>query len=129
MGELNDDPVKKRSSYGLVVTFFMDTTSRLLDKGGLLGQAKEWHKVSCFWDQGKRALKHLKKGSVVYVDGGLVTRKYLDSSNTYRYATWVQAQRLIFMDDMDSLGNSHLYEYTKADILTRSPEPPEEELW
>ncbi|MCG4878366.1 single-stranded DNA-binding protein, partial [Eggerthella lenta] len=51
----------------------------------------EWHKISCFQRQAENCANFLKKGSLVYVEGSLTTRKYQDQQGQDRYVTEIKA--------------------------------------
>ncbi len=58
----------------------------------------EWHKV-VFWDrQAETCSQYLAKGSLVFVEGRLSTRKYQDQQGQDRYVTEIQGQRIQFLD-------------------------------
>ena len=58
----------------------------------------EWHKV-VFWDrQAETCSQYLAKGSLVFVEGKLSTRKYQDKQGQGRYVTEIQGQRVQFLD-------------------------------
>ena len=58
----------------------------------------EWHKV-VFWDrQAETCSQYLAKGSLVFVEGRLSTRKYQDQQGQDRYVTEIQGQRVQFLD-------------------------------
>lgn len=59
----------------------------------------EWHRISFFDRQAEVVGEYLKKGSQIYVEGRLRTRKYTDSNNIERYVTEIMA------DTMRMLGN------------------------
>lgn len=76
------------------------TTDRWRDKAtGEQKEATEWHRVSFFGKLADIAGQYLKKGSQVYIEGRLRTRKYIDKEGIERYATEIIA------DTMQILGS------------------------
>ena len=58
----------------------------------------EWHRVSVFQRQAENCANYLTKGSLVYVEGSLQTRKWQDQQGQDRYTTEIKAQRVQFLD-------------------------------
>lgn len=92
IGNLGKDPEARRLNSGLpVVSFSVATSESWKDKGtGERKEKAEWHNVVVF-NEGlaKVAEQYLKKGSKVYVEGKLQTRKWQDQSGQDRYTTEV----------------------------------------
>ena len=96
VGNLGKDPeVRRLNSGDQVVSFSLATSESWRDKDS--GERKErtaWHNIVIFNDGlGKVAEQYCKKGSKVYVQGQLQTRKWQDQSGTDRYTTEVVLQR------------------------------------
>ena len=66
-------------------------------KTGELKEATEWHKVVFYRGLAEVAGKYLVKGSKVYIEGKLKTRKYTDKEGVERYITEVRASELIMV--------------------------------
>jgi len=92
IGNLGNDPdIKTMSSGDKVANFSVATSERWTEKSS--GEKKEktqWHRITV-WNQGLVNIveKYLKKGSKVYVEGQLETRKYTDSAGVEKYSTEV----------------------------------------
>src|SRR4028118_1573953 len=89
-GNLGKDPdARSFASGGKVVSFTVATSESWKDKGS--GERKdktEWHNVSIFSEGLARvAEQYLRKGSKVYLEGQLETRKWQDQSGNDRYTT------------------------------------------
>jgi single-strand DNA-binding protein len=92
VGNLGKDPEVRHGQDGFkVVSFPVATSDSWKDK--VTGERKEkteWHRVVILNDKlGDVAEKYLRKGSKVYVEGQLQTRKWSDQSNQERYTTEV----------------------------------------
>src|SRR6478752_329430 len=96
VGNLGRDPEVRRLNSGEpVVNLRLATTESWRDKAsGERKERTEWHNVVIFNENlAKVAEQYLKKGSKVYVEGQLQTRKYTDQSGQEKYSTEVVLQR------------------------------------
>ena len=92
VGNLGRDPeVRHLSDGNPVVNLSVATSETWRDKGsGERKERTEWHRVVIFNERlGEVAQKYLKKGSKVYLEGQLQTRKWQDQSGQDRYTTEV----------------------------------------
>ncbi|MBR1544559.1 MAG: single-stranded DNA-binding protein [Alphaproteobacteria bacterium] len=89
VGNLGGDPEVRHSQDGnKIVTFNVATSESWKDKSGERKDRTEWHRVVIFSPGlAEVAEKYLKKGSKVYVEGQLRTRKWQDQSGADRYST------------------------------------------
>ena len=96
MGVLGRDPETKQfSNGGSVTTFSVATTEFWKDKTtGERKEATEWHRIATSNRLAEIASKYLKKGSKVYIEGSLRTRKWKDSKGTDREITEIRADEL-----------------------------------
>ena len=100
VGNLGRDPEMRTFPSGdQVANVTIATTDRWRDKNtGENKEATEWHRVSFHGRLAEIVGQYLKKGSQVYVEGSLRTRKWTDQSGQERYATEIRA------DSMQMLG-------------------------
>ncbi|MDB5657788.1 MAG: single-stranded DNA-binding protein [Cypionkella sp.] len=92
VGNLGRDPeVRNFPNGGKVVNLRIATSENWRDKqSGERKERTEWHSVAIFNEAlGKIAEQYLKKGSTVYIEGQLETRKWQDQSGADRYTTEV----------------------------------------
>ena len=102
IGNLGRDPETRFLPSGDAVTnISIATTEKWKDKAsGEMKEATEWHRVSFFGRLAEIAGEYLKKGSQVYIEGSLRTRKYQDKeTGKDRYSTEIRA------DEMKMLGS------------------------
>ena len=101
VGNLGRDPENRYLPSGEQVTSIaVATTDRWRDKAsGEQKEQTEWHRISFFGKLAEIAGQYLKKGSQVYIEGRLRTRKYTDKEGIDRYATEIIA------DTMQMLGS------------------------
>ncbi|MGP9821377.1 single-stranded DNA-binding protein [Salinarimonas sp. NSM] len=96
VGNLGRDPEVRRTSNGdPIVNLRLATSETWRDKAtGERKERTEWHSVVIFNEQlGKIAEQYLKKGSTVYIEGQLQTRKWTDREGVEKYTTEVVLQR------------------------------------
>jgi len=88
VGRLGKDPeVRNFQNGGRVVNLRLATSERYKDREGNQQEKTEWHSVAIFNEKlGEIAEKYLKKGSEVYIEGQLETRKY-EKDGQERYST------------------------------------------
>ena len=101
VGNLGADPETKYLPSGDAVTNIrLATTDRWKDKAsGEMKEATEWHRIAFFGRLAEIAGEYLKKGSQVYVEGRIRTRKWQDKEGQDRYSTEIVA------DAMQMLGS------------------------
>jgi len=89
LGRLGKDPeVRNFQNGGKVVSLRIATSERYKDREGQQQERTEWHAVSIFNEKlGEIAEKYLKKGSEVYIEGQIETRKWQDKDGQDRYST------------------------------------------
>jgi single-strand DNA-binding protein len=92
VGNLGADPETRYLPSGEAVTNIrVATTDRWKDKqSGELKEATEWHRIAFFGRLATVAGEYLKKGSQVYVEGSLRTRKWQDKDGQDRYSTEIR---------------------------------------
>jgi single-strand DNA-binding protein len=101
VGNLGADPETRYLPSGEAVTNIrVATTDRWKDKAsGEMKEATEWHRIAFFGRLAEVAGEYLKKGSQVYVEGSLRTRKWQDKEGHDRYSTEIRG------DVMQMLGS------------------------
>ena len=96
VGNLGDDPESRSlNNGGEVVNMRVATSESWTDKAtGNRQERTEWHRVVIFNENlGRVAKSYLKKGSKVYLEGQIQTRKWQDQSGADRYSTEIVLQR------------------------------------
>jgi single-strand DNA-binding protein len=95
VGNLGDDPeARSLNNGGEVVNLRVATSESWKDRDGNRQERTEWHRVVIFNENlGKVAKSYLKKGSKVYLEGQIQTRKWTDQSGADRYSTEIVLQR------------------------------------
>ena len=110
VGNLGDDPeARSLNNGGEVVNLRVATSENWKDRDGNRQERTEWHRVVIFNENlGKVAKTYLRKGSKVYLEGQIQTRKWQDQSGQDRYSTEVVLQRfrgeLVLLDSQGGGG-------------------------
>ena len=95
IGNLGKDPETRYLPSGdAVANFSIATTEVFKDKSGAKQEHTEWHRISFFGRQAEIAGEYLKKGSPVYVEGRIRTRKWQDKEGQDRYTTEIVGDRM-----------------------------------
>ena len=100
VGNLGNDPEVRYTPAGAAIANMTIATSESW-KDKATGQAQdrtEWHKVVMFNKLGEIAGQYLSKGSKVYIEGSLRTRKWQDKSGADRYTTEIVASEMQMLD-------------------------------
>ena len=110
VGNLGADPeARSLNNGGEVVNLRVATSESWKDRDGNRQERTEWHRVVIFNENlGRVAKSYLRKGSKVYLEGQIQTRKWTDQSGNDRYTTEVVLQRfrgeLVLLDSREGSG-------------------------
>jgi single-strand DNA-binding protein len=122
VGNLGSDPEVRYTPNGdAVATINVATTESWKDKqSGEKQERTEWHRVVMFRRLGEIAGEYLKKGSQVYLEGKLQTRKWQDKSGNDRYTTEIVANE---MQMLGGRGGTTDYASQSAPASAPAPAP------
>ena len=99
IGRLGRDPELRYTQSGSpVCSLNVATDESYQDRDGNKVDRTEWHRVSVFQRAAENCANFLSKGSLVYIEGSLQTRKWQDQQGQDRYTTEIKAQRVQFLD-------------------------------
>ena len=110
VGNLGADPeARSLNNGGEVVNMRIATSEQWKDRDGNRQERTEWHRVVIFNENlGRVAKNYLRKGSKVYLEGQIQTRKWQDQSGNDRYTTEIVLQKfrgeLVLLDSRDGGG-------------------------
>jgi single-strand DNA-binding protein len=110
VGNLGADPeARSLNNGGEVVNMRIATSENWKDREGNRQERTEWHNVVIFNENlGRVAKSYLRKGSKVYLEGQIQTRKWTDQSGNDKYTTEVVLQRfrgeLVLLDSREGSG-------------------------
>lgn len=119
LGNVGRDPDVRRTGDGTVCASFpLATTERAYKKrsGEEIPEKTEWHNIVAWQGIAERIERQVKKGSLVYIEGKLRTRKYTDQQNFTHYITE------IFVDQFE------LLKQAGAPVSATNEKPIEDEI-
>lgn len=125
IGNLGRDPEVRYTPTGMAVANITIATSEgWKDKNtGENVEKTEWHRVVMFARLGEIAGEYLRKGSKVFVEGRLQTRKWQDKSGQDRYTTEIIADSMQMLDSKGG-GGSYADAAAPAEKATAEAPPP-----
>ena len=98
LGHLGQDPKGAQTQSGSAICSVSLATSRKYKDGqGQVQEETEWHRLTFFGRLAEVAQQYLKKGSCIYVEGRLRTRKYTDKEGIERFQTEVVVEDFKFL--------------------------------
>ena len=107
VGNLGADPeVRYLPSGEAVANIRIATTDTWKDKDGNKQEATEWHRISFFGRQAEVCGQYLKKGSQIYVEGSIRTRKWQDKEGQDRYSTEIKGDRMQMLGGRQGMGEA-----------------------
>ena len=115
VGNLGRDPEVRYSPNGdAIANVTVATTETWKDKAsGERREATEWHRVVFFRKLAEIAGQYLKKGSQVYVEGALKTRKWQDKDGQERYTTEIVADEMKMLGSRQGSGDAAGGDYSR----------------
>ncbi len=129
VGNLGADPeVRYMPSGGAVANLRVATSETWKDKEtGAMQEQTEWHRVVFFNRLGEIAGEYLKKGSKIYVEGSIKTRKWQDQTGQDRYTTEIVGREMQMLDAKGTSGgmSNHSSGANQQNQSPATPEAPE----
>ena len=105
IGNLGRDPeTRYMPDGGAITNISVATTDKWKDKSGEMQEKTEWHRVAFFGKLAEIAGEYLKKGSQVYVEGRLQTRKWQDKDGADKYSTEIVANVMQMLGSRQGMG-------------------------
>ena len=105
IGRLGADPEIRYTQAGQATcSLRIATDESYTDRDGKRVERTEWHSVAVFGKSAENCNQYLGKGSLVYVEGKLATRKWQDQKGQDRYTTEIRADRVQFLDRKENGG-------------------------
>ena len=107
IGNLGKDPdIRYMPGGDAVANITLATSETWKDKTGAKQEKTEWHRVTFYRKLAEIVGEYLKKGSSVYVEGRLETRKWTDKTGTDRYTTEIIANEMRMLGSKSGSSNS-----------------------
>ncbi|EKS68833.1 MULTISPECIES: single-stranded DNA-binding protein [Caballeronia] len=122
VGNLGADPETRYLPSGdAVANIRLATTDRYKDKAsGEFKELTEWHRVAFFGRLAEIVNEYLKKGSSVYIEGRIRTRKWTDQSGQERYSTEIVADQMQMLGGRGGAGAGDDGGYSRSAPMDRS---------
>jgi single-strand DNA-binding protein len=119
IGNLGNAPELRQTNNGIAVASFnVATTEKRKGQDGQWQELTEWHRVTA-WDRlAEICGEYLDKGSKVYIEGRLQTRKWQDKDGNDRYTTEIVARE---MKMLSPKGDQHSHGSSKDDGFGNPP--------
>lgn len=121
VGHLGKDPEIRYLDGNVSVASFPLATSEFYNKDGKKVEQTEWHNIVLWRALADLAVKYLKKGKLVYIEGKLRTRTYEDKEGVRRFTTEIVAE------SFNLLGRRSDFEPQSADRTADRPEDQPDE--
>lgn len=107
IGNLGRDPeIRYMPSGDAIANFSIACTDSFKDKAGQKQERTEWVRIAMFGKQAEIAGEYLKKGSSVYIEGRMQTRKWTNKEGQDQYTTEIVADRMQMLGGRGSGSNS-----------------------
>lgn len=102
IGNVGANPQINEFQGVMYATFSVATSERYTDRDGVTRENTEWHTVKANGRLGKLASDYIRKGTKLYVEGKIVSRKYTDKTGIERVVTEIQAYAIQLLGAKES---------------------------
>jgi single-strand DNA-binding protein len=121
IGNVGRDPETRYMPSGdAMVNLSLATTDQWKDKNGEKQEKTEWHRIVIFGKTAEIAGQYLRKGSQIYIEGRLQTRKWTDKEGQERYTTEIVADRMQMLGSRGGGGDAPM---DREPTSNAAPEP------
>lgn len=126
IGNLGNDPeVRTMPNGGAVANITVATSETWIDKNtNERRELTEWHRIVFYRRQAEVVGEYLRKGSKVYVEGRLRTRKWQDQNGQDRYTTEIQGDVLQMLDSRND-GQQQVAQQARQQAQVRPQQQPQ----
>lgn len=122
IGNLGADPEIRHTQNGTqVATFNLATTERFKGQDGTMQESTEWHKIVAWKRLAEICGEYLHRGSRVYTEGKIQTRKWKDQNGNDRYTTEIIAREIKMLSPRGTEGGGQTH---GGGYDNSFPEPP-----
>lgn len=102
IGNVGANPQINEFQGVMYATFSVATSERYTDRDGVTRENTEWHTVKANGRLGKLASDYIRKGTKLYVEGKIVSRRYTDKTGIERVVTEIQAYAIQLLGAKES---------------------------
>ena len=131
IGRLGKDPELRYTSNGVAVATMNVATNDRYKDGEEWKDKTEWHRIVLWKKQAEIAGEYLKKGSQVYIEGRLQTKKWTDDKGIERYTTEIVERELIMLGGRSDSGSQrppHPADMPQPPQTNEAVEPPPDDI-
>ena len=109
IGHAGKDPDLRRLADDVAVVSFPLATSEMINKDGRKQDITEWHNIVMWRGLAETAVKFIRKGSLVFIEGKLRTRSFIDKEGIKKYTTEVVADHFTMLGrNSDSIDTTEI---------------------
>ena len=102
VGYVGKDPEVKHTNNGTAIcNFSVATTESWKDQQGAKQERTEWHRITVWKRLAEIVGEYVRKGTLVYVEGRIETRKWQDNDGNDRYTTEIIAREVLMLGSKD----------------------------
>ncbi len=125
VGNLGADPEIRYTQSGTqVASFTVATTERWKGQDGQMQESTEWHRIVAWARLAEICGEYLNKGSRVYIEGKIQTRKWQDQNGNDRYTTEIVAREMKMLSPRGGSGGGDSFGGGGGGMDQSYPEPP-----
>jgi single-strand DNA-binding protein len=125
VGNVGRDPeIRYMPSGDAMANLSLATTDTWKDKNGEKQEKTEWHRVVIFGKTAEIAGQYVKKGSQIYIEGRLQTRKWTDKEGQEKYSTEIVADRMQMLGSRGGGGDAPM-DREPPSMGAAEPRPPQ----
>ncbi len=128
IGNVGNDPeIRTLSNNEKVASFRLATTERFKDRNGEQRENTEWHQITAWGKVADIVEKFVKKGSQLYVEGKITTRKWTDKDGNDRFTTEIRAEGIQILGKKETTAPAPAEESPALKAL-KAEDNPEQDL-
>lgn len=125
LGNLGDEPEMRYAASGdAIANITIATSERWKDQQGQQQEKTEWHRCVAFKRLAEVVGQYCHKGTKVYIEGKLRTRKWQDKNNQDRYTTEIVIKELQLLGDGQNNAAQKWNEAPKSGLGSNNAQPP-----
>lgn len=127
IGHIGNEPeIRTLNNNEKVASFRLATTERYKDRNGEVKENTEWHQVTAWGKLADIVEKFVKKGSPLYVEGKIITRKWTDKEGNDRFTTEIRAEGIQILGKRETTATRQ--EESPALKALKEEDNPEQDL-
>lgn len=128
IGNVGNDPEVRylNNEQGKFTSFRLATTERYKDRNGEVKENTEWHQIVAWGKMADIVEKFVKKGSQLYVEGKITTRKWTDKDGNDRFTTEIRAEGIQILGKKETTATRQ--EESPALKALKEEDNPEQDL-